>query len=307
MKVRILRNIGVSAMLILIAASCARLRPPAPLGVADDPPGITVATGPCLDAVPDTDRDGMSDGCELALARAFAPRLMLHATRCTLPSAGSEGHIAGGYFHAAQPVGGIVRLVYLPAYYRDCGWRSAWCILIDCRGHAGDSELIVVDVRRSTSGGWITDAIFLSAHCFSRSEPDCRWYRGDDLEQFDWVDGIVQGAPVVWVSDARNANYPSRETCDRGRQGLDRCDRSATPWRYPVIAERNIGSRAVPITVGENPTGCVTGRFVEPNDRMIVAHDAVECFWDAASPFSGWQGAGTAETAYGLYLDHLGL
>lgn len=299
-------QVAVAALLVVFTASCARFgRGPAEVPV--DLPGIAVAPQPCLDEVPDGDGDGLSDACEFALATAFAPRLLLHDTRCTLPAAGSGGHIAGGYFHAAQPARGMVRLVYMPAYYRDCGWRSAWCILIDCSGHAGDSEVIVVDVRRSVNGGWITDAIFLSAHCYGKSEEDCRWYRGEELDVFEWVGGIERGAPMVWVSDGRNANYPSRARCDQGHFGLDGCDRDPMRFRFPIAAERNIGSRAVPILDGDHAAGCVSGRFIEPDDRMVVSHDALECFWDASSPFGGWQGGDAGETAYGRYLDELGL
>src|SRR5690606_26521741 len=98
-----------------LAAGCAGMQqePSGPLG---EPAGIAVAAGPCLDTIPDIDDDGLSDACERALAAAFAPQLMLHATRCTLPAAGNDDRIAGGYFHAAQPVRGVVRLVYMPAY-----------------------------------------------------------------------------------------------------------------------------------------------------------------------------------------------
>lgn len=269
--------------------------------------GLPAVPGPCLDMEPDADRDGLSDTCELALSSAFAPLLMMHSTRCTLPSAGTDDRIAGGYFHAAQPARGTVRLVYMPAYYRDCGWEGFKCILVDCTGHAGDSEIIAVDVRQLQNGAWVTEGIFLSAHCFSSSDDDCRWYRGDDLELFEWVNDVERGAPVVWVSDARNANYPSYVACERGHWGIDSCDPASVPYRFAVTPERNIGSRSVPITDGDHPPGCVSGRFVEPVDRLIVAPEAVECFWTASAAFGGWQGTDEGATAYGRYLDHLGL
>lgn len=283
------------------------MQPQQPAATRPDPTGIAAAPGPCLDTEPDADQDGLADPCELALSRAFAPLLMMHATRCTLPSAGTDERIAGGYFHAAQPVQGVVRLVYMPAYYRDCGWDGLECILVDCSGHAGDSEIIAVDVRQLQSGAWVTEGIFLSAHCFGSAKDDCRWYRDRDLDRFEWVDDLERGAPVVWVSDARNANYPSHAACERGHWRIDSCDAASVPYRFPVTPERNIGSRAVPIVDGDHAPGCVSGRFVEPADRMIVAGDALECFWNAASAFGGWQGAGPGATAYGRYLDHLGL
>lgn len=301
------RSTGVAAALLLLTLGCARV-PPQPGPVIETAlTGIAAAPGPCIDTQPDTDRDGLADACELALSRAFAPLLMMHSTRCTLPAAGTDERVAGGYFHAAQPARGVVRLVYMPAYYRDCGWEGFRCILVDCRGHAGDSEAIAIDVRQLPTGAWVTDGIFLSAHCFGANDDDCRWYREDDLGLFEWVNGIERGAPVVWVSDARNANYPTYKACERGHWRIDRCDPASVPYRFPVEADRNVGSRAVPITDGDHPPGCVSGRFVEPADRMIVARDAVECFWTASAAFGGWQGAGAGSTAYSEYLDYLGL
>lgn len=290
--------------LIVFTGACARMPQQ---GAAVEPEGIAAVSELCLDVSPDGDEDGLGDTCELALSQAFAPLLMMHSTRCTLPSTDVDGRIPGGYFHAAQPAQGVVRLVYMPAYYRDCGWRGVKCLFVDCTGHAGDSEVIVIDVRRNQGGAWFTDAIFLSAHCFGRSRGDCRWYRDHELAQFEWVDDIERGAPVVWVSDARNANYPTYAACARGHWRIDTCDRHSVPYRFPVVPERNIGSRAVPIRDGSHPPGCVSGRFVEPVDRMIVAADSVECFWTETAPFGGWQGADRGATAYGEYLRYLGL
>lgn len=294
---------SIVAAVFLMVIGCSRVQHAAPIGIAE-PVGIAAAPGPCVDVEPDADSDGLADACEVALSSAFAPVLMVHSTRCTLPSAGSNGRIAGGYFHAAQPVHGAVRLVYMPAYYRDCGWTGLKCVLIDCTGHAGDSETIAIDVRQMENGAWVTDGVFLSAHCF---DDDCRWYRDRELEQFDWLNDIERGAPVVWVSDARHANYPSYDACEHGHWRLESCDRGSVPYRFPTTPERNIGSRSVPIVNGEHEPGCVSGRFVEPRDMMIVDPDAVECFWDTSTPFGGWQGAPDAATAYGEYLEYLGL
>ncbi|HEX6133347.1 MAG TPA: hypothetical protein VFZ24_05275 [Longimicrobiales bacterium] len=272
-----------------------------------EPAGIAIEPGHCLGGLPDSDADGLADECELALARAFAPLLMTHATRCTLPSIAPAVRIPGGYVYAAQPLRDGVHLIYMPAYYRDCGWRGAKCILVDCRGHAGDSELIVVHVRQGRNAGWYTDAVFLSAHCFGRMPWSCRWYRDDDLSEFAWNGGVDRGAPVVWVSDARNANYPSYQACERGHLGFDSCVRSAGQYRFPVISRRNIGSRNVPIRQPGEPAGCVTGEFVEPVDWLLVSATALECFWNPTVRFRGWQGSGEGATAYGAYLEHLGL
>ena len=59
--------------------------------------------------------------------------------------------------------------------------------------------------------------------------------------------------------------------------------------------------------VGGNRALQVSGRFVEPGDGLLVAHDDVECFWTSATDFGGWQGGPAGATAYNEYLDRLGL
>lgn len=290
-----------------IALPLAFCTPPAPVAPSPEHAGIVIAGGTCREVSPDFDLDDLADTCEYALATAFAPVLMIHHTRCTPPPARESGRIPGGYFHAAQPVHDVVRLVYLPAYYRDCGWSSPWCVVMSCEGHAGDSELIAVDIQRLTSGAWATMSVFLSAHCFGTSSRDCRWYEGPALDQFEWSNNIERGAPIVWVSDARNANYPSLAACERGHGGMDACDRNAEAYRFPVSAARNIGSRGVPMHLPGQAPGCVAGAFVEPADRLIVSPTAVECFWSRSAPFGGWQGGSTGVTAYGRYLEYIGL
>jgi len=75
----------------------------------------------------DADADGLGDACELALARAFAPTLIVRSGGCNWDA--DAERLAGGYFHAVQPVDSLVRIVYMPAYFRDCGWAGAKCLL----------------------------------------------------------------------------------------------------------------------------------------------------------------------------------
>jgi hypothetical protein len=257
---------------------------------------------PCADGSPDRDGDGLPDACEARLATYFAPVLMFSATRCVAPAPLRGDAVPGGYFHAAQPVRDAIRLLYLPAYYRDCGWSGAKCLLSDCVPHAGDSELIAIDVVPDGRDSWRVLRIFLSAHCFGRIRSDCRWYEENELGAFAWVDE-PGSAPIIWVSDGRHANYPSRSACGRGHLWLDTCDADARAVRFPVSAARNIGSRSMPLQIEGQPPGCVTGAFVEPDDPLVVAARALECFWDAGVRFGGWQSSGRGSTAYGRYLE----
>lgn len=244
----------------------------------------------------DGDGDGLSDACELALARTFAPLLMVRGGGCNWDSSAPNARLGGGYFHAVQPVDGGVRIAYLPAYFRDCGWSGAKCSIpwVDCSPHDGDSEFIAVEVIHDQPAAMVAVGVFLSAHCFGRSSGSCRWYRGEELDEFDWI----AAAPVVWVSEGRQANYPSWQACDAGHRYLDTCDAHDTSVWFPVLPARNIGSRAVPQT----PGGCVTGAIL---DSVHVEPDAQECFW-RPEPFHGWQAAGgKGVTPYVRYLEQI--
>jgi hypothetical protein len=288
-------------LLAAVALGCAHPRSPVP-----DAGGVGVGWTPaaCARAEADADHDGADDRCELALASAFAPELRVDPRDCLWDAA--TGRLAGGYLFVAQPVlggTGRVRLAYLPAYYRDCGWSGAVCRIRGpgCGAHAGDSELIAVDVEPATGGRWRTTGVFLSAHCFGRAGGRCRWYRGAELGAFQWVARQSHGAPVVWVARGKHAHYPSRGSCDRGHWAFDSCDGANAAVRFPVRgSEQNAGSRAYPAPAAG---GCVVAARL-PLGSAGTAPGARECVWDAARPFRGWQAdaRGTAPSPYARYL-----
>jgi hypothetical protein len=267
----------------------------------------TAWTSPqCVQASADADGDGLDDACELALAAAFAPELVVDARDCLWREVVEPAGLAGGYFFAAQPTlgEGTIRIAYLPAYYRDCGWTGMACTFrgADCSAHAGDSELIVLDVAPDlATGSWRTVGVFLSAHCFGRSDGRCRWFRGAELRAFAWVDDVAGGAPRVWVARGKHANYPSRAACDSGHWYSDTCDQNRVAVRFPVRStEQNLGSRLRPRAAG---LGCVAAEGLPLAGEGAHA-GARECFWDSAAPFWGWQAerTGTPPTPYAHYL-----
>lgn len=286
---------GAAATAALLLAACAgpSAAPPAAGGIV--PAGVAER---CASPVPDTDRDGLADDCEHALVVAFAPRLVTASDRC-LPHEGLPG---GGWFYGAEPHGEGVRLAYLPAYFVDCGWTGPKCGLprVDCSPHPGDSEFLALEVAPGAGGLWRVRAIFLSAHCFGDSGGDCRWYRGEELSGFAWLNGRPGGVPVIWVAEGRHGNYPSRRACDRGHHFIDSCDRNEVEARFPVLPGRNVGSGAAPIRNADLPPGCVSGAYVG-SAAPGVAPEARECFWSEV-PFRGWQNRGGGATPYARYL-----
>jgi hypothetical protein len=297
------KALGSAAALLLaglaLAGGCAHARQPAPV-----PTGLRVDWMATCTAGPwDVDEDGLDDRCELGLARAFAPVLKVDRRDCLWMEDAAGRRLAGGYLFAAQPIAGGVRIAYLPAYYRDCGWRGPACWLEGeaCGAHPGDSELIAIDVAPTDDRRWRTVGVFLSAHCFDRSDGRCRWYRGRDLEKFAWANGRTGGAPRVWVARDKHGGYPSRGACDAGHWFYDSCDHNDQEIRLPILrASQNIGSRHHPLPAAG---GCIAAENLLLGSRG--AHPGTrECPWDEAAPFWGWQAAGTgaAPTSYARYL-----
>jgi hypothetical protein len=243
-------------------------------------------------AAADQDGDGLSDACESELAFAFAPLLRVRTGGCNWNEA--VDRLGGGYFYAVQPLDSVIRVAYMPAYFRDCGWTGwrCWLPFVDCSPHEGDSEFIVVEVVGAGSAArWRVSGIFLSAHCFGKSGASCRWYRGPELNEFAWAGT----SPIVWVAEGRQANYSSSTTCDRGHYALDRCSRHNAQYYFPVSPDRNIGSSALP-NFGD---GCVRGSDLATEHAQTAAS---ECFWTSDTRFRGWQLSGRGVTPYERYL-----
>lgn len=241
---------------------------------------------------PDLDRDGVPDACELDLARRFAPVLLVARSACNWSE--EAGRLPGAYLFAVHPRPNGYRLAYLPGYLDDCGWSGPKCRLRPrggCEGHEGDSEIVVVDVARaSPTDPLAVERIFLSAHCFGRSDGRCRWYEPDD---FRWV----EQHPVVWVAEGKNANYPSRRACDAGHWTFDTCDRNGSASTFPVEAGRNIGSRGTPLPLSPE-AGC---HVLDPR-RADALPDLRVCVWSDAR-FGGWSDPLDGATPYRRYLD----
>jgi hypothetical protein len=260
----------------------------------------------------DRDEDRVDDDCEFALAGAFAPELIVDPRDCLWDTSAQPARLAGGYLFAVERVRDrrAIRIAYLPAYFRDCGWNGLPCATrgAGCAAHAGDSELIVIEVSYDQDiARWTADAIFLSAHCFGRSDGRCRWYRGDELRYFAWADGVRRGAPRIYVAKGKHANYPSSRECDTGHWYYDSCDGNSVAYSFPVVSSaQNVGSRHQPLPQAgaSNPAGCITAQRLPLPSTMADAGTR-ECFW-SPMPFRGWQRdpSGNASTPYARVLGY---
>ena len=290
------------AVMLIAFQNPARLHAQSPL------PPASFAAPACEAAAKaaDSDADGVTDACELSLARGWAPWLLADPADCAWTGGSSERRLAGGYFFAAEALsvdGGAIRIAYLPAYFRDCGWRGIQRVLRLGRAnaHAGDSELIIIDVVRGADASWRPSAVFLSAHCGGRSGGRCRWFQGSGLGGFHWRGRSNEVRPDVWVARDKHANYPSRRACESGHWLQETCASQPVAYRFPIRSHaQNIGSRRVPAFGG---MGCVDGGAL-PIPAAGVLPESSECFWDSRRRFTGWQGAGEGSAdAYAEILE----
>lgn len=261
-----------------------------------------------LQATWDPDGDTVDNACENALAQAFAPLLLTKVDCNWDPGFSRQG---GEYFFAAQRAvdpfkqPADIRIAYLPAYYWDCGAQHdflSWCVLGEvfapgsCDAHTGDSEFILVDVSYDrVSAHWVTQRVFLSAHCGASGDGDCRWWNGS---YFSWVDGRRYGAPRVWVSEGKHANFYSQSKCNSGGvMNMDTCEFNDISQRFPVeYTQQNIGSRAAPLR------DCGPAFWGSAETQPT----AEECMWRTVhvERFDGWQGysSGPGASLYGELL-----
>lgn len=218
----------------------------------------------------------MGDFCEKQLAYAFAPEL--------------------AYFHgdnvgreprwAARPLGDEVRIIYLLSYYRDlgpdfsvCETNFAWLIgeLDKCSGHAGDSELIVLDVYYNTS----TRHWLLNQGIYSQHEGFKAYTRTTKAYPVSlYYPGKLGGYPRSYVARQKHANYASDAECDAGAVlGSDDCS-SDSFARVEAGATLTIGSRAY----HNQWQDCM-----ESSNPLFAGNGVIECYWTNRR-FSGWQG-----------------
>ncbi len=212
---------------------------------------------------------------------------------------------------------GNIRVFYLLGYYYDMGnvgapktecedlyvIRPIWDLvsalfdLESCRGHIGDSEWIAEDIHYNfQTEHWVLAQVHMSAHDGANSVFTPQ--NGEYPTGIGYVNK-AGGAPLVWVSDGKHANYasqsacnaPINDTCYSGRhiEGIT---------LYYDGTDDNIGSADHPFI------DCVGS--VNPNHPGYAAGVGTrnECYWTVRD-FHGWYGdgigAGTS-TAYSYHL-----
>lgn len=253
-----------------------------------DPPEDGISVGAeltatfCADTTisNDVDEDGMSDFCEKVLAEAFAPMIRY---------ANTDDLSRESYWAARALAGGKVRLFYAIAYYFDLGVPETFppCYVVECPGHHGDSEHIVLDIYfNASTGRWILDHAWYSHHETPYNEFDRGHLSKKAYPQALTYPGNLGGYPLSWVARGKHANYSTQSACNDGGGGgsiitvlfpWDDCTGNNSMARLDALGSRNLGSN------GHRLIDCVSS----VNPFYQDPPHPQECFWSAGS-FYGW-------------------
>lgn len=235
------------ARLALVALSAALTLVSTPALAQEVDLGIDLKGCRCGSA--DADSDGLTDQCEWALARAFAPTLLFEARER------NDAHVPHWLVERLDHK--KVRIVYALSYLEDIGipyayWNNRVVTAALLTGpvniwiaHDGDSELVAVDAAYDELRGvWRAARVYMSAHLGSAQTDRSAWYLPEDIT---WVP--KSGAPAsfeVYVALNKHANYPSAESClsrtwSRAWLAGDICSRGRSIL-LNVEGPRNLGS-----------------------------------------------------------------
>jgi hypothetical protein len=219
-----------------------------------------------FDATVDRDQDGVSDVCEAELAIAFRPQLVFDAWDCEIrkqPQFASRQKVSPDW-------GGVILLFYAVSYIYDCG---PW-------GHRGDTEWIILEVGPSTDASyapWSLKYGTLSAH-WKAANDNTAGYASQNLEDAEGSPGF--GAPRIWVSKGKHANYRTQTVCNTSGfwWNWDSCDNPVG-----LYATLNFGA--------EQNLGAFTAQFIGGINSPV--YDAInysgryEYYW-VPGDFCGW-------------------
>lgn len=158
----------------------------------------------------------------------------------------------------------------------------------------------------------MTDDVFLSAHCGTSRDDRCRWYDARDF--LFWVDNKFGGAPLIWVSVSKHANFPSEDDCNSWYgTAIEECAPVGSPIRFPVTnIQQDIGSRSYPSRDCGGPFSASS--LTDPGvEECLWSWEPPSCFAGVVvtrcntplQAFRGWQreNVGPAPMPYGQVLE----
>lgn len=231
--------------------------------------GLEFTDDMCIGGGNDNDFDGVTDLCELRLAEAFAPRMIV--------TNGLGENVNGEWYWAVRSTSSSsVLILYLPAYYEDLG-KATFPVHAD--SHHGDSEAIALEATyNAATGHWLLVEANYSQHGGYQTF-DSPGNGFPYLLNYSERDGSF---PDVWVSKYKHANYANAYDCNTGGAfGFDVCvsPQNTVATRFPIYENHNLGSNSYRFK------NCVQSEF--DYSRL-----GTECFWlnvpSSFYTFDGW-------------------
>lgn len=207
----------------------------------------------------DLDNDQLDDNFEFKLAKSFEPYLWFTYRE------GSRNQ-RNPYFIVHPLSADEISIFYAISYFRDYGDPELGGLF----SHDGDSEFIVLDLRKDIFGEWKVEFIFLSAH-YGTSIDSSSWYSGGEFRYYEDDEGNLH--PQVYVAEWKHGNYPDASTCEMGGVTADHCA-SEVGELLGIEADKNLG---------------------EPYHHLIdgvMLNGNLEYYWSDLK-FCGWQVSST--------------
>ncbi|MGH7582408.1 MAG: hypothetical protein ACREL5_04180 [Gemmatimonadales bacterium] len=283
----------------------------------------------------DTDEDGLADLCEQSLADAFNPWLRYcncdvawggEPTYAVKPVWRGSSLIVRimympSYYDDAGADGDEWCDVADVLFFGACSSHS---------GHWGDSEAIVLDVvYNETTGHWLLHTPTLSQHndytVYYGNTGDgvsqfCLYYQGgcyqvlDQMADMDSVvagesitagsyptvityshGGKIGGAPDIWVSPNKHANYATESDCNSGGGFLgfehDDCS-SNDQWTQMGLYDLYAGAR----NVGSSSVHLMHSDTLPARHEPYASMGYTESYW-SSDKFGGWVGISSPTSA----------
>jgi hypothetical protein len=240
-------------------------------------PSVTFSA--CTSGVgPDSDRDGIRDDCEYALAFAFRPQLIMNPF--------DAAPDREPYWAVRKGAGANeIMIFYLFSYHRDAGVYMPGSPLVHgSTSHDGDSEFVVITVRNPipTYHRWVLEHATLSAHWNE-------WTNATALYNWDWLEphDVWGGRPRIWVARNKHANYRKKSVCDQGAFFYDTCHGNQDLGPLDILPSRNIGNH--------------WERLIDQVYSQDPSMSGVEHFWTGIH-FKGWHTGSTSAGGYNSSL-----
>ena len=211
-----------------------------------------------LDCFIDLDQDGLDDNFEYEIAKRFEPYLWFTSREGDRNQ--RNPHFA---VREIQEDGETkITIFYAISYFKDYGDPD----LGGLTSHNGDSEFIVLILKKNIDDEWEVEFVFLSAH-YATPTDSSGWYSGSEFHYYEDDEGNLH--PEIYVAEWKHGNYPDVSTCNVGGFFQDHCSADVGEF-LGIEPGKNLGEE-----------------YSQLIDEVVI-NGRVEYYWENIK-FCGWQ------------------